>query len=146
MRDQRVEIAIYDRDEVPFLQKDEWQFAAKHRWHWFRRLQVMAFEWLVKHGALVNVIGKKVAYRQAALSSRNPTMQSIHEVAMHLVELNERPHHLYVGRDVAGEIMGLANSAQVMHFTSGPAREIMGIPWTIVPWMEGWVIVPEERR
>lgn len=148
MRNQRVEIVMYDRESVPYV-KDEWEFAAKHKWAWFRKLQIAAFQWLVKHGALKNAIGVELKYTRVVLSDQQPTIRSIHEVLMNMAQNNARPKHLYVGADMAEAIMGIKRDATAMHvmsFTSGTAREIMGIPWTVVPWMKGWVIVPEERR
>lgn len=149
MYPQTVKIALFDQERTPFPITDEWKFAAKHKWQWVRRLQVLAFDWLVKQGAQTNVIGQKLTYTRVVLSEDSPTIDSIREVLLYMMrDYNVRPGHLYVSHDMAEQMMYNrhdSNMMQVMSFTHGYPREIMGIPWTVVPWMDGWVIVPEDK-
>lgn len=147
MDDMTAEIALFDRVETESSVKDRWMFTANHKWGWVRKLQVRAFHWLVKHGALTNPIDKKVVYKTVTLSDKTPSVDTIRRVVFHIAREGYRPKHLYLGPAMANAMMrGLGDSSmRVLSFTSGLPRQIMGIPFTVVPWMRGWVIVPEDR-
>lgn len=143
---QHVEIAMYDK-ECTRSQEDKYVFNPAHKCRLGRWLQAKVWSWLYATGAVVNTYREEMAYTRIVLSDTTPNLDNIHRAIADIRrEFNLKPGHLYLGREAAEKMhLSMGSEPQYYRIASFEAQQIMGVPFSVLPWMEGWVIVPEDK-
>lgn len=123
---------------------DKYEFSPVSRSRLVARIQRAMFDWLVKRGALQQSV-ELVKTTELRVHVGAPCLEAIYRLILDMQLHGYEPAHIYFGPDAAQEFMqGEWDKAVV--FSSAGEFTLFGTPWTVIPWMQGWVVVPQKRR
>ena len=134
-------VTYCEREETraPYVMKSTYEFRKDRGLHFLQR---SCFWLLSKMGC--NAIGEKVAVTRHTFMIED-FMEALHRQNVGIIEqYNINGTRLLIGNDAFMELTGSEEARQMINFTGeyGSGREIMGMKITVIPWMEGMLVVP----
>lgn len=126
---------------VRAISLDHWRFAPRKRWAWLHRV---AWWFLRKTGGVSNAMKETVEYKQIVIDRQRVSEQIMAAIdELHIAHI--KPMRVYMGPDQFDEAMMEMRGGYTFDVRMGYNREIFGLPVTVIPWMRGVLIVPENR-
>ncbi len=141
---QHVEMTFMRPETVSYVSADEWCFEPVKRW---RPMQRLAWWFLRKTGGVSNAIKDRADYRRIVIDTKkvgDAIMRAMHEAQMARL----RPSKVFMG---PAQVDGLMSDPdyfrsmlpQNFEVRMGFNREVFGLPVTVVPWMDGVLVLAE---
>ena len=130
--------------------EDRWQFKAKGRWRWF---QEQVWRFLFKTGALTNVIDERLSYQEIYVDG-DSLVHKVFQAKSRLLDIGRKPSVLLIGAKDWGELARSEDAARLMmqqgqgfsaEGRTGWNQELFNLSIRVVPWMEGFLILDDER-
>jgi hypothetical protein len=146
----RCDFVFHRERHVTVVEKDRWTFTPKGR---LQFLQRWAWKLLLKTGGISNFIGERVEYRRINFDGKS-ALDKIMSARSATFEMHRDPAHLLIGAETFAEIMGDPAMRDMAMCASGPSfkgemgfgRRIFDLPVTVVPWMQGLVLLDERMK
>lgn len=115
----------------------------KHRR--FDLLQKLAFWYLGRIGAYASYLEETTTYQTI---DTHDIIRKAQEQILGMINYGRRPAHIYIGPGDLDKMLadhGAISGKVQMHVGENGFRSILGIPFTIIPGMQGVLVVPQER-
>ena len=139
MRNRVVEFVHLHEIRSPYELKDTFEFRKDVSWHWLQKLCIFVLRKLGAFSIAESVTMERHTIDGDTFIHRLFKQQDI------LMQFNRKPTTLLIGAEDYAIMMNEVAATQAFQFGAeyGHSGKIMGLKVKVIPWMRGYVVMPE---
>lgn len=134
-----ITMAFQRPEHISYVSMDEWAFTPQKRWRW---LHQAAWWFLRKTKGVGNMVKDRTEYRTVTINAKNVADTIVRSMKeLHIAHM--RPKQVFMGPSQIDELHADPRFYDPLRFTApvGFNRKVFGLPVTVVPWMDGVLVV-----